>query len=227
MNFPHLSSNLKSTFIILIIATIFISCNSKVKHQERPTILVKTAPVLEQTSTIEDFNANRTTKQYLTELNEVLSDPTIDEYYKKIFKQEKLIWVEDEKMLTIIDSLSTKNKTRELFYFIVFTKTMNGADGFYSEPLGEKALWYIINREQHFADYFAKIPKLTRKDLNNWSSNILGEIKITRENEEQKALTELEEKLVSNLKITNFKVKEPIIKLIDLIKKHLNQSVHN
>ena len=141
----------------------------------------------------------RNTAQNLLEINEALSDPEIDDYYKEIYIKEELIAAEDSKMLAITEKLFTDNSSQDLFYFIVFTKSMNGADGFYAEAVAEAAFKYVITKTIQFADYFNIAPDLTDEDLTNWAELVSGEIKITKEGNEENATKELENKLRGNL----------------------------
>jgi hypothetical protein len=149
-------------------------------------------------STIEKTEQNPSPFQQ--ELNKALNDPTINKYYKDIYRQEKLISADDNIMLSITDSLNTKNPDTDLFYFIVFTKSMNGSDGFYSEAVGLSAFSFVTTQTEKFADYFNIAPKLNDKDLDNWANYVYGEIQISREGEEKKAVKELEDQLLENIK---------------------------
>lgn len=99
---------------------------------------------------------------------------------------------EDDKMLSITDSLFTLNPKTAKFFFYVFTYSMNEADGFYAEALGLSALDFIKERPEKFETYFRRSDKFSKKELYNWAECIYGEIQISRENEEQEAITELE-----------------------------------
>lgn len=156
------------------------------------------------------------------ELNKALADNTIDKYFKDIYYQEKLISANDNKMLSITDSLFTTDKETDLFYFIVFTKSMNGSDGFYSEALGLSAFEFITKKTEWFSDYFNIAPKLTEKDLDNWAYYIYGEIQISREGEELKAINEFENLTINNVKESRKEYRPVIEKLIEKIKKAHN-----
>lgn len=156
------------------------------------------------------------------ELNKVLGDKEIDNYFKDIYHQEKLISADDNKMLSITDSLFTKDSKTDLFYFIVFTKSMNGSDGFYSEAVGLSAFDFITKKTEWFADYFNIAPKLTDKDMDNWANYVYGEIQISREGEELKAIKELESIVLGNIKEARKEYRPIIEKLIEKIKKAHN-----
>ncbi len=145
-------------------------------------------------------DSSKINSPFQLELNNALKIESIDNYYKEIYYQEKLIPADDTMMLLITDSLFTTNPETDLFYFIVFTKSMNGSDGFYSEALGLSSFDFVSKKTEWFADYFNIAPKLTGKDMDNWASYIFGEIQISRENQEEKAITELENQLLNNIK---------------------------
>ena len=133
------------------------------------------------------------------EINEALSDPNIDDYYKDIYKKEEFVSAEDSKMLSITEKLFTDNSSQDLFYFIVFTKSMNGADGFYAEAVAESAFKFVTTKTVQFVDYFNTTPGLTDEDLTNWAEFVSGEIKISKEGNEENATKELENELLVNL----------------------------
>lgn len=156
---------------------------------------------------------------YQTEIENALNDPNIDRYFKEIYKLEKIIHDDnDDKMLSVTDSLFTKDTKRDYFYFVVFTKSMNGSDGFYSESVGLKAFTFIQNNTEKFADYFNVALNLTENDLNNWGYYIYGEILISRENQELQAIEELEKKLITNISGSRKEYRLIIEKLIAKIK---------
>lgn len=142
----------------------------------------------------------KTVSLYQQELNKSIDDNTIDDYYKDIYRQEKLISADDDKMLSITERLFTDDPEKDLFYFIVFTKSMNGSDGFYSEAVAFSSFEFVTTKTEKFADYFNITPKLTDKDMKNWAQYVYGEIQISRENEEEQAVKELERKLLDNIR---------------------------
>lgn len=164
----------------------------------------------------------RTIYPHLREVINVLKNKNIDIYFKEIYYKEHLIEEDNNKMLSITDSLFTNNTKTDLFYFIVFTKSMNGSDGFYSEAVGMSAMSFIKEKTEYFADYFNIAPKLTEKDMDNWAGYIYGEIQISREDEEEKAINELENELLENIKGARKEYKPVIEELIEKIRKAHN-----
>lgn len=170
----------------------------------------------------EKVDSNKTISPYQKELNNTLANNTIDNYFKDVYHQEKLIPADDNKMLSITDSLFTTDEKTDLFYFIVFTKSMNGSDGFYSEALGISAFNFVSKNTEWFADYFNIAPKLTNKDMDNWANYVYGEIQISREGEELKAIKELEVIVLENIKVARKEYRPVIEKFIGKIKKAHN-----
>ncbi|MDO9184920.1 MAG: hypothetical protein Q7W13_02835 [Bacteroidia bacterium] len=199
---------------------LLLSCNQQTEKTATITDSLSNKPTLD--SKIIDLTGE-IISPFQKELNNAIKDQKIDPYYKDIYKQEKLIVADDNKMLSITDSLFTNDPNTDLFFFIVFTKSMNGSDGFYSEALGLASFNFITTKTEWFADYFNIAPKLTDQDMDNWATYIWGEIQISRENQEGKAINELEEKLLDNLKGVREEYKVVIEKLI----KKIRSTAHN
>jgi len=221
----------------LFFGILFISCENiqteKNKIENTEDFTVKTISVDSFYIDESEINGGAEYKEYIPdsskinspfqiELNNALKMESIDEYYKSVYRQEKLISANDNKMLSITDSLFTTDKETDLFYFIVFTKSMNGSDGFYSEALGLSAFEFITKKTEWFADYFNIAPKLNDKDMDNWAGCIYGEIQISREGEELKAIKELETLTINNIKESRKEYRPVIEKLIEKIKKAHN-----
>jgi hypothetical protein len=212
---------IKATLIFGLTFLLF-SCGQNTDQKEK----TNTESKLETDSvTVRILEDNRTTVKsqetdspYHQELNKALADTTIDDYYKEIFRQEKLISADDNKMLSITDSLFNDESDKDLFYFIVFTKSMNGSDGFYSEAVGLSSFEFVTTKTEKFADYFNIAPKLTDQDMNNWAQYVYGEIQISRENHEEKAVKELETQLLDNIKKSRKEYRVIIERFIEKIK---------
>ena len=222
---------LQKNLLFFILGLYFISCGSFQTVKHKTEINKKDTP---DSVSIDTFyigksrtNGKTDYKEYVMdsskinspfqiELNNTLKIESIDDYFKEVYLQEKLISADEIKMLSITDSLFTNNSETDLFYFIVFTKSMNGSDGFYSEALGLTTFDFITKKTEWFANYFNIAPKLTDTDMDNWANFIYGEIQISREGEEFKAIKELETLCISNIKEARKEYK-PIIEI--LIKK--------
>jgi len=151
---------LQKNLLFFILGLYFISCGSFQTVKHKTEINKKDTP---DSVSIDTFyigksrtNGKTDYKEYVMdsskinspfqiELNNTLKIESIDDYFKEVYLQEKLISADEIKMLSITDSLFTNNSETDLFYFIVFTKSMNGSDGFYSEALGLTTFDFITN----------------------------------------------------------------------------------
>lgn len=149
------------------------------------------------------------------------------EYYKDIYRQEKLIDADDILMLSITDSLFTESQETELFYFVVFTKSIIGSDGFYSEALGTSCYKFITTKTNKFAEHFLKESKLSEADLKNWAECIFGEIQIAKENIETEVIKELEKELLENINESSESCKKIVLDLIVILKELNNKNKAN
>lgn len=181
---------------------------------------MKTKQIIIISILISFFSCDKKAKsdKQLTTNSGIHNKDSIVNYFNEIYKQEKLIKAKDNQMLSITDSLFSKDINKGLFYFIVFTKSLNGADGFYSEGAGLAAFNYISNNPKQFAQYFETSEKLNPKDLDNWANSVLGEIMISRENDESKAIDEFEVTLTTKMKEDHTKHQEIISDLMKRIK---------
>jgi hypothetical protein len=107
-------------------------------------------------------------------------------------------------VLSLLDSIFTKNKETAPFYFLTITRTMEKADGAYAEPLGMMGKHFVETRTKQFIDYFENESLLTSHDFNEWASTVSGEIEILSDNEEQE-FDKMKEKVKSNCASCNAK----------------------
>ena len=161
---------------------------------------------------------------YLQELQQAMADPAVDQYFKDIVTQEKLIHADDNKMLSVPENISSANPDKHFFYFMVFTKSMNGSDGFYSEAIGLAAYEYVTTNTEQFAEYFNNAPNLTDKDMDNWAKYIYSEIQISASDSESKALAALEVRLLNNVNNSKKEHKLAIETLLEKIKNNAHKN---
>lgn len=209
--------------IVIILLFGLFSCNNQQSDQH--SIKFNSSDSLQ--TEIDGLYINKidsaiTSSIFQVELSLALKNQAIDNYYKEIYKKEQCISAADTIMLSITDSLFTADKETDLFYFIVFTKSMNGADGFYSEALGLSAFDFFYRKTAWFTEYFNIAEKLTEKDMDNWAYYIYSEIKISREGEESKAIKELETVVLENIKKSRKEYRTVLENFIDKIKKYRN-----
>ncbi|WP_114779499.1 hypothetical protein [Botryobacter ruber] len=186
---------------LTVTAIAVIACQNRTNqetHQiEEP---VPTEVVATKTQEKDTLNFNSLSPLGM-ELKKAISDPATDKYFIEIFNKGKAVsHPDDNKMLSITDSLFSKDQNKDFFYFVVFSKSMDGADGYYSEAAGEKATEFVLQKTERFADYFNIGPTLTDNDMRNWARSIVGEIQIEREGEEAQAINELLSLLRANIR---------------------------
>ncbi|MBL4704972.1 MAG: hypothetical protein JKY54_10650 [Flavobacteriales bacterium] len=134
------------------------------------------------------------------------------EYFDEVLEQSNLIISENFNPDAIADSLFSSNQKQQSYFFSVFTKSMTGADGSYSELVGLSSLKFLLDSPDKFAHYFATNPTLDVLDLSNWARFISSELEISGENQEVVC------DQIQAQKLANEKEKEMINKLIQLIK---------
>ncbi len=203
----------------MVLTFLFLSCGQQTgKHEtQMRDNIVETAKI----DTITKVQSDQTVSPSQLELSKALADPAIDNYYKEIYRQEKLISADDDKMLSITEKLFTNDPGKDLFFFIVFTKSMNGSDGFYAEAVGLSAFEFVTKKTERFAVYFNITPKLNEQDMDNWAQIVYGEIQISRENEEKKAVKELENLLLTNIKGARKEYETVIKRFIEKVKNRM------
>tara|TARA_B100001173_G_C15774606_1_gene456610 strand:- start:45 stop:704 length:660 start_codon:yes stop_codon:yes gene_type:complete len=158
-------------------------------------------------------------------INLSLKDTNISSYLKEIYAQKKLVPANDSIMLTIVDSIGTKSKN-SLFYFLTFTYSMNGSDGFLSEIIGYTSLDYLKNNTKEFFNYYNTVEELNENHLGQWAEYIANEIYIS--NSEQietidtnifhQEIDKFKKEIISNLQSENEKYSTLIQKLFFKIK---------
>ena len=120
---------------------------------------------------IDEKIGNRTLKDYL-------SDKKIPQIFKDVFQQKQSIFEDEEKTFPIIYTLSSTDKERHPFYFVLVTRTMWWADGMFAEGLGMEARKYVESNTRQFLDYFLTETVLTSYDFKQWAKFTLYEILI-------------------------------------------------
>ncbi|MCB0397919.1 MAG: hypothetical protein KDD36_14805 [Flavobacteriales bacterium] len=157
---------------------------------------------------------------YLTEIKTAFLDSTINPYFMETFKQQQLVHHRnDNQMLEITDSLFSMDPDKQLFYFLVFTRSLNGADGFYAEGAGLAAHEFVTTRTIDFASYFAMAPGLREEDLALWADQVLGELTTSHEGHEREALNQLNVKLRGNINATGPEIHAIVDSFINIMNK--------
>lgn len=189
----HCSMLLSGMFVLLA-----VSCSQM--YDDTSTESTGVYPSAER---VQEIAADTITKEDLQkELDEAMKNPSINAYYKKVLREKKMVRAEDTLMLSITEMLFTPESDKDLFYFLVFTKSLNGSDGFFSEALGLAAMDFLRENTAAFASYFDNAPELSALDMKNWANCINGELQISEEGNEEQAIYDLEKELMQNIKGT-------------------------
>ncbi len=130
-------------------------------------------------------------------LSEYLSDPQIPQIFKDVFQQKRGLY-DDGKTSALIDSLSSTDRSRHPFYFVLATRAAWWSDGAFSEPLGMAMKEYVESNTQQFLTYFATEPVLTSSDLELWAEYIVNEMLIESDGEPQKGIEEIKSSMQKN-----------------------------
>lgn len=152
------------------------------------------------------------------EMNEEyhLSDSNITEYHKFIYDNAKFVpHPKDNIVLSIIDSLDSKYNHH--YHFVVFTKSLNGSDGYYFEGAGKAAYNYVKENTKKFASLIASSSELNEIDFSNWANAILGEIQIEFEGDETIEILRYGKEIQSKVKESSEVNRNIIDTLIDIM----------
>lgn len=86
----------------------------------------------------------------------------------RIYKNEN--WNDETNIaLVYFDSLNLGSITKQIFYFKVIGRSVNKADGVYSEGLGFVGTEYIMNNTQKFISFFNHTRCVDNIDMINWA----------------------------------------------------------
>lgn len=105
---------------------------------------------------------------------------------------------DDERTLSIVDSLNTKNDSTRYFYFLLISKMQVSADGALAEALGNSCKAFLEHHPNDLVQflYFKNTSKDTGR-INSWAKLIADEFLIECENTELKCV-DLSDRMVKN-----------------------------
>jgi hypothetical protein len=104
----------------------------------------------------------------------------------KDFYSGKFKASDDERTLSILDSLKTRNNLTKPFYIYLVSIMMDKSDGALSEVLGEASKEFIEHNPNEAIDFLYSSNKvLIKKFRRNWAFRIGGEFVITCEGKEK------------------------------------------
>ena len=113
----------KERIVTVLFCFLLLSCGqpTDIADTQGTAELASTSTAESTRDTIDRVQNQATISPYQAELDRALNDPTVDQYFKDIYNQEKLILADDSKMLSVPDSLTSKDPDYNLFYFIVIS----------------------------------------------------------------------------------------------------------
>ncbi len=202
----------------VLFAIILLNCNSD-KKKERDKLYNDTS-----TSIGKKGDQIDTIKQEITfagrPISFYLNHEQIPQIAKDLYNTNARP-VDDKKTLALMDSIFTRNIETEPFYFLVLTKTMDKADGAYSEPLGTMAKKYVETQPQKFLAYFLNEPLLTSNNFNRWARSVAGEIMITAEKHEKEEAENVKKLMSNNCQNCTHKEKQKLNEFITSVQSYI------
>jgi hypothetical protein len=103
--------------------------------------------------------------------------------------------IDNDATFRVMDSLLSESPEDRKFYFNVFVKILEKADGALSEAVGQPALQYVENYTTEFMDLSAK---LSKEQFGSWASFVGWEILLSSQGDPLKDGEEFINKLNSN-----------------------------
>lgn len=146
-----------------------------------------------------------------------LTNDNIPQFCKDLYNNARQP-TDDSKTLALLDSLLTTDSETRPFYFLTITRTIEKADGSYSESLGLRGKQFLESRTNEFLKYFIDEPLLTDKDFENWAKVVAGEIQISAEGQEKEELERLKNQLISNCNTCSVGQIEKINSFVDRVR---------
>ena len=134
-------------------------------------------------------------RELLPNFEEIKSDTISNCNYKKYVNDEKTSklakaifydknWdLNDDNVLSFLDSLTAEEKNARPFYFRVVTNSFKKSDGYYSEGLGVAGKDYVEENTKEFASYFDNKACFTDRDLQTWTNIVMLEFSLLADNE--------------------------------------------
>jgi hypothetical protein len=147
-----------------------------------------------------------------------LNDLQTPKLAKEIFNDND--WnLDNDIVLSFLDSLTAKDKNARPFYFRVVTNSEKKSDGYYSEVLGLAGKEYAESHTREFLGYFDNKYCFTDKDLQTWADIILLEFGLVDDSEYSKSVIDKYIiKLRLNCKDCSSSQKETLTKFSMLLK---------
>ncbi len=112
--------------LIAIPAIVLVACQyQSVTEDNQKKTAVKKETTTSETIREDTLNFNSDSPLGI-ELKNAINDPLTDKYFLEVFKKGKVVpHPDDDKMLSVSDSLFSNDHKKDFFYFVVFTKSID------------------------------------------------------------------------------------------------------
>lgn len=204
-----------------------LSCNNSIDKNSFDNETTKDSLVQTDTFAIAENEINGDSEykeRYDCKFDRFLKDPKIPKLAKVIYLDKNWELNDDTEALTLLDSLTAKDKSARSFYFKVVTKVKDKSDGYFSEALGLAGYEFIKNHTQEFFSYFDNKLCHTDNDLATWADIVIMEFSISEEESYNKPIVDdYIKKLESNCKDCSTTQKETINKFGLTLKEKWNE----
>lgn len=212
--------------VITILTLGLLSCNNSAYKKTVDNETTKDSLVNIDTFYIDEneVNSNEYKEFYQCDFDKFLIDPKTPKLAKDIYLDKEWDLRNDTEALSLLDSLTAKDKTSRPFYFKVVTKSEKKSDGYYSEGLGYAGYNYVLNNTPEFVSYFDNKHCYTDNDLATWADIVIMEFSISGEGSyDQPIVDDYIKKLKSNCKDCSTVQKETINKFGLILKEKWNE----
>lgn len=203
-------------FITIAVPTFFLSCSGEQKDGNKPadTSASSTGKMRSDTAVEQTF-AGHSIEYYL-------AHPQIPVIAKELYSQ-KVPLAAEERILALMDSVFTANDETAPFYFLMLTKTMEKADGSFTEPLAMMAKEYVETNTAEFVDYFLNEPLLTDQNFEEWARLVAGEIMIEAEYKEIAHLNKVTDRMKNNCMDCTSLQRKKLDEFIVIVKRYIER----
>ena len=203
--------------IIPIFLLVLMACNSPKKESASKEAEKESYPI------------EKTGKNQQSESGDTLNNPLhpswlADKSPKEIGQMildNKIQPTDNDVTFRVMDSLLSKNADDRKFYFKVFIKILEKADGALAEMAGTPAMKYVENYTSEFLDLSASI---SMENFNSWASFVGWEILLSSNDDPVKDGELFIEKLLSNCPELKEKDNQRLKSFNDIVMKSIREN---
>ncbi len=203
--------------IIPISLLVLMACNSPKKESASKEAEKESYPI-EKTSKNQHSESGDTVNNPLHP--SWLADKSPKEIGQMIL-DNKIQPTDNDVTFRVMDSLLSKNADDRKFYFKVFIKILEKADGALAEMVGTPAMKYVENYTSEFLDLSANISK---ENFNSWASFVGWEILLSSNDDPVKDGELFIEKLLSNCPELKEKDNQRLKSFNDIVMKSIREN---